>query len=309
MLPCLQVDVRTLSQASCKIQLFVLYLSLDTSAWLLAVITIERYIAVCRPTKHRLIKPARVAFKIIGLLLSVQVVFNMHVFWTRGKNWEDPNDVNETDSSIINCGYTSHQSRYFWNVHQSWLSMLWYSIFPFLVMLILNIFIIKRLWKLKKSAKQKKLSNASFGSVSRQANSMTIMLLSITIYFMVIATPVFVFTMFQKSSLYAYGRVEADKLAKLELTDGIVTLLLYLNHSINFFLYCMTGRRFRLELKQMFCCMENIRKITVKKPSVQKGLAPNSKEMLSSEYLAVKSWDPSLQQNGNITTSVNISGL
>jgi uncharacterized protein YhhL (DUF1145 family) len=32
-------------------------------------------------------------------------------------------------------------------------------------------------------------------------------------------------------------------------------LLMYINHSINLFLYCLTGRRFRLEL-QVRCCVE-----------------------------------------------------
>lgn len=34
----------------------------------------------------------------------------------------------------------------------------------------------------------------------------------------------------------------------------ICFLLVYTNHAINFYLYCLTGSRFRQELCAMFCC-------------------------------------------------------
>ena len=32
-------------------------------------------------------------------------------------------------------------------------------------------------------------------------------------------------------------------------------LLMYVNHAVNFILYCLTGRKFRAELKEMLRCM------------------------------------------------------
>jgi len=33
--------------------------------------------------------------------------------------------------------------------------------------------------------------------------------------------------------------------ARMEIADFAVTALMYLNHSLNFFLYCLTGKMFR----------------------------------------------------------------
>lgn len=44
--------------------------------------------------------------------------------------------------------------------------------------------------------------------------------------------------------------------ANFDLTSAVTKLLMYINHSINFYLYCATGHKFCCELKRLFrsCC-------------------------------------------------------
>jgi len=44
-----------------------------------------------------------------------------------------------------------------------------------------------------------------------------------------------------------------NKLATFMLTYNIVNKLYFTNNAINFFLYCISGTKFRQELKQVFC--------------------------------------------------------
>ena len=97
-------------------------------------------------------------------------------------------------------------------------------------------------------------SNSSQQSRKSQRNtiSMTRMLLCVTFYFVIVTTPTFIFSIIQE---YMFDKTEItpEKNGKIELVDAISTLMLYLNHSINFLLYAVSGRRFRKELYSMLC--------------------------------------------------------
>lgn len=317
----LQIDVRKISGISCSTHRFILYLSLDTSSWLLALIAIERYVAVCKPHKYKTIKPATVGLKIISVLILVQVTFNLHVFWTRGKHWKEILVVNGDTVSEVehNCGYTSANSRVFWTHHQGWMVLIWYCLIPLTIMLVLSILIIRKLRQMQSTALTRDSSGLSATGLTKQANSMTRMLLSVTIYFIVITTPVFMFSMFQYLVLYnrqdSLGVVDEQRIARLELADACVTLLLYLNHSINFFLYCVSGRKFRKELKTMLGCWRPLNKISShRKTSSGKALVEGSKgNKPEPVYHAVpnKGSPVMLRLEEPITNSsfLNISGL
>jgi len=236
---------------SCKLQRFILYTSLDTSAWILIAVTVERFLAVCMPQHHHFLKTPRHAFRAVGGIVLFQSAFNLHVFWTRGRQVIVA--VEDNSTVIINCAYPTESARNYWTFYQSWVSMLVYCVVPFCVMLILNIFIIRTLRKHKRSMARKRSLSANSRKATKggiPTDSMTRMLLCVTLYFIIVTTPSFIFTMIQDVLFYK-DVVTAHQHAVMELVDGALTVLLYLNHSINFLLYCLTGRRFRSELIMM----------------------------------------------------------
>lgn len=280
-----QIDVRQLSGASCKLHRFILYFSMDMSAWILGIVTIERFVAVCLPTKHRKIKTRGAALKILAALVLVQTIFNIQVFWTRGDHFQKIIDADTNEELPLHCGYTSKKAHFFWAHHQGWLSMAWYCAIPFTTMLIFNILIIRKLRSLRNdSALSRGGSELSKTGITQQTNSMTRMLVSVTFYFLFVTVPILIFTMFQSVILYQH-RPTPERLAKLELADAIMTAIVYVNHSINFFLYCLTGRRFRRELQAMCGCMKTFNKklsASVKKRSCKqssKHSSPSHREL------------------------------
>ena len=80
-------------------------------------------------------------------------------------------------------------------------------------------------------------------------NQLTIMLLLVTTLFLVLMIPTyirFVYPTFVKSDT-------PEKYARLILFFHITHKLYNTNNAINFFLYCISGQKFRNDLKEIFC--------------------------------------------------------
>lgn len=234
--------MRKESPESCKAQRFILYLSLDTSAWILIAICAERFLAVFLPHRHHLLKTPRRAAKVVAAIVAFQFCFNFPVIFIRGKEAK----ISDNGTvEIYNCGYSSGAAKHYWTYIHHYLAIIVYCIIPFIVMLTLNLLIIYKLRMVsnitKKSSTKHRRMNTS---------SMTIMLLFVTFNFIMITTPSVIFTIVQEAMIDR-SLVSRQKYAEMELVDAILTLLMYLNHSINFLLYCVAGRRFRGELRAL----------------------------------------------------------
>ena len=94
---------------------------------------------------------------------------------------------------------------------------------------------------------------------------LTAMLLSVSFSFLVCTSPKVIFMSIRE---YAFqfivdGRVNYQGYASYLMASRISDFFLYLNHSINFFLYSIHGQRFRRELRRMFCCArEGLRRLS-----------------------------------------------
>ncbi|XP_013388133.2 G-protein coupled receptor daf-37 [Lingula anatina] len=269
------VELRYISTFACHITRFLTYFSMDFSAWVLVAVTVDRFIAVCMPTRAVdlcTVRKAALSLMVIAALITAKT---MHVFWTRGSE----NVTLDGNVTVIYvCGYTSDGDRYFWQHVLPWVVFCIYVSGPFLTMIVLNILIIKGLFKIEQ--RRWRLSNRSTetgtgnglldhypsdrnadghtaGRRSDQqegpllpVRSLTIMLLAVSISFLLLSFPAFINRMVQ--SYWKRDIASAREKARLDLTEVMVLMLNYTNHSINFFLYCLTGRRFRKELKLCF---------------------------------------------------------
>ena len=87
-------------------------------------------------------------------------------------------------------------------------------------------------------------------SLSRHCGipSVTVMLLTVNTLFWLLTAPIVVFVIG-----YAYWAAEASARDTAELSLGwsLVNMLQYANNAVHFFLYCLTGPRFRQELAAM----------------------------------------------------------
>ena len=155
----------------------------------------------------------------------------------------------------VECYYAEGYGKFVMDIWP-WLDFCLYAFVPLVFIFVSNVIILSFLWKA--SMDRKKLSfnrvdkNAKVkaAGTSSKMKSLTAMLLSRTLAFLILIFPFSVYsigiTKWQKSRDLRYHE-------KLYLVHTVSVLLAYLAHATNFFLYCASGPQFRKAAKEMFC--------------------------------------------------------
>lgn len=128
------VDVRTLSNFGCKVNLFCIYWSMQFSSWILVCVVLERCIKTNFPLRYpRLVTMPRCIMLVLFLTVFLSGV-DLHYFWTNGLISED----SEIDCTSLTVGYFNFEEFIFTYVDFCVLSAI-----PFLLMIGMNMFIIR----------------------------------------------------------------------------------------------------------------------------------------------------------------------
>ena len=196
--------------------------------------------------------------------------------------------ANNTEVEYV-CGITLEDARHFETYVRPWIGFSLFFFIPIASMLLLNILIVIALIKIKRTRERKikpdqtaegqSQENAqsqgtgqpkgkrmslslkpsfkpqktgpqkSKSGMSSKITSLTIMFLSVSIVWLLLITP-------SMSNIVALPYwVETDEDWDLFFVIAAVTdSFVYINHSINFLLYCISGRRFREEFLAMIGC-------------------------------------------------------
>lgn len=273
-------DIQHTSNAMCKLVNFLGFVSSDTSVWLIISVTIERFIAVKFPLRAPRMCNVHRARVVIILIITIICCTNAHIFWTVELQYTSQNE-SRCDASIM------HQTlvKDIW----PWVDAAIYSFVPFVIISILNSLIVRQVLFARKrrsqmqhielTARYSSLMNKQHAKKSNESNKkLTVMLLAVSFTFLLTTLPM---NLLQIVSAF-FGSVadDAERYAQMTLGRTIVELLMYVNHSINFFLYCATGRKFRRQVKVMvcLCCRGNLGKIIKRE---RKGPSPTTSYRLS----------------------------
>lgn len=261
----LTVDVLDISNWLCKGLTFLGYVCSDSSVWLIIAVTIERYIAVCFPLRAPRMCNTRRAFIVIVMVIFTIVQINGHMLWTVELSYIYPNG-----STVSKCGASPNHKTLIKEIWP-WVDAAIYSFVPFVIITILNIQIIRQVLysrKQRSALQQLTVTSKVNGIVYKTrakrhcegSKKLTCMLLAVSFTFLLTTLPM---NVLQIVSAFIGPREEdfgsseyALRYAKFTLARTVVELLMYVNHSINFFLYCATGRKFRVQFKVMMslCC-------------------------------------------------------
>ena len=233
------VDVRTISDASCKINLFVIYLGMQFSSWILVCMTIDRFIKTNFPFTYMRVITVRKAYVVVLVLFVFLSGVNLHFFWTNGI-------INSTECDDITTSYENFEEYVFVYIDFSILSAV-----PFIIMIILNVFIFRALNKQlafrKRSvvASRKDKQKESRRLFSRK---LTRMLLFVSFYFLVSTVPISVYFMYD-----SYVKFDDDlHNGRKDVAWSVLYLFQYSNYSLNFVWYAAHNKVFRDKMKEVF---------------------------------------------------------
>ena len=259
-------SVREYNVWTCRAYKFLFYTSGDASVWLVVAFTFDRFVAVCFPlSKRRVCRWKRAVIASVTIVL-LSLAKNLHEFWTRGPEYRANGQLRRI------CG-TQAQYYFFLDYVRPWIALILVMAIPFILLLIFNCMIVHSLIKaqrlrnktaatatcatpsdtgtgnkpLTSSPGFRQTPNGAVSTSSTRFRQTTLMCLSISFAFLILVTPSIVLLI--GKPYWKHRTNAAYKNAK-----AIGNFLSFLNHCINFFLYCVAGRRFRHELKAMFTC-------------------------------------------------------
>lgn len=212
-----------------------------TDNWLTVLLTIDRYIAVCRPLDAQRICTPKRAYKNMAFVVLLAATFCLPRFF----EFELRNGLYRPTGLLKNKIYTI--------VYRIVLFPLFNYVIPVVTMTILNI---RLLWQLRKANEFRSLmrqaSQHSDSSVPATKRSVTIIVLGVVFVCVICNTTAFVSHLLW--SLHVCFRYLRHLTVMRRYTSNISNVLVCFNSAINFFIYCLCSRNFRQQLVRVFSC-------------------------------------------------------
>lgn len=217
----------------------IFFLFVICSIWFTVGVTVDRYILVCWISRSKGMCSVKRALTGLGIITFLCFVINTPHFATF-----EPvslSERNETDDGFRKTEYGGGEGSM---NYEFWVHCMFLVLAPWATIFVLNMLIIQRVTKINRQMGAKRGSSGKEKAKKSEAQ-MTRLLLTVTFTFLVLIAFQCItqcFFMLKEGNHRIVS--EAFSIAKL----GIV-----INSSINFFLYCLSARRFRKELAALVC--------------------------------------------------------
>lgn len=214
----------------------------EASSWLIVAMTIDRGIFIFFPTKAKLICTKSRSVIICILIILFFLIFFHPFYYLTGdvEIFGDPNDKWVTNP---HCKGTSNSSTVFLYDVKIPFDALMYCIIPSITLLMINTALIVHVIQTTKRRKNLTLDNSKKRPNDRTFQ-LTVTLICVSLYFFVATFPSFY-------KIFLYFLQKRDEPPKHQLYIITVTIIGYTNSAVNFYIYCLTGSKFRRELKKL----------------------------------------------------------
>ena len=215
--------------------------------------TVDCFLCICFPIKAQDLCVVPRARRVIVITPIITALYTLPYAFT----------AEQADSITCLAVATNNKLAVVYN----WLNVFLASIVPFVGLLTMNSFIIQRIRKRSKlSASASRMNEdvasngtaeesvATIGQPRRSAtkqdrnNQLTVMLLLVTFTFLLLTLPQYV--RYVVAAVTTYWKTPHDY-ATFILLAHVSNRCFYLNSAINFFLYCMSGSKFRKDVRDL----------------------------------------------------------
>ncbi|KAL3861368.1 hypothetical protein ACJMK2_007404 [Sinanodonta woodiana] len=237
----------------CKVFNFVGWFTSDYGIILTVAMTIERAIAIRFPLKAA---SWCTLGKVKRVILCLGIVILLKDFHIAIKSI-----LVEKDVSDRLCTYDISDATYMYFVDNVWPHVHnAFLIISFVLIIISNIIIVRSVREsdrlgISLNSRTHQPNGSYVGRVSSRSRQLSIMMISNSLTIVVCTLPFALFTTLE-ANIQLFQHIPQE-VAKRHLLFSISLYLLYVNRCANFFLYCFSGQRFRLALKEL--CCSNIR--------------------------------------------------
>ncbi len=247
----LKVNFLLISHLSCKLFMFGFLTAGLVSNYIIVLVTAERCYVILSPYTLKTPGPKQALISVI-LVFVLIITYNFHIFFTH----EIVSVPIGNNNTIEFCDALAKHAYYFTTVHP-WVDQAIFAWIPAISILTANIIIILFLIRHTQSNTAQQINR-------KEQVRLTYMLLVVSFFFTATTLPSGLYYGFAPIYLYD-GPSEA--LGPHNVTWAVLTCVTHLNYSCNFFLYILSGRRFRQEAVAYFRC--GLKKETVAYPRMQ----------------------------------------
>ena len=291
--------MRLYSNFSCKLHKFLVFYNGQTTACVLILMTLERFITICFPYQTR-ISITKKKLACILLFLSLGAAFlTLHFWWTYSlyeQNYKIPYNFSTTTpvdtmlvSEITNlskqenetrlyvtatkvvCSYSSSTHKEFIYKYWPWINLAVYSLIPFFVISTLNLLL---LLKLTYSVYERK-QNLGQVANSFKIGGSSLLLISAGLLYLFCTGPIAIYHILNHIYWKETESYSPELLAYRTLWRSILENISYLTNALNILVYCISGSRFRRELILMMTCK-------TQKPEIHRAISKSGSSLNTS---------------------------
>lgn len=258
----------------------ILYLFVICSIWITVGVTVDRYIQVCWIAHSKAMCNQKRALIGLGIIVLLCFIINIPHFNTYKPVMD--RERNASDPAIV---FTEFGNTHGSQMYEFWVHCMFLVLVPVVTIFILNMLIICQVRKVNRQMESKRGESGKSKARKSEAQ-LTKLLLTVTFTFLIlIAFQCIVQCFFMLKQGHKEIVSEAYAIAKL----GVV-----INSSINFLLYCVSGKRFRKELINVVCG----KIIQLRKDSMSLSTSGTSHSTISKTKSAASNTDTSAQEAG-----------
>ena len=224
----------------CRFNSFVLSISALGSSWVTVFISVERYIAVFYPFKVHIYCTKKRMLSAFFVLTSLICICTIPVFYFCFVI------IIDRQPTCIYYGYSTNTT----DIYFLCLWLICYTVLPLVLITVLNVLLIRQIRVQKAFRAKSQIQNCKPTSFANNSSLIAIMV-CVCVVFAVYSLPAAILDIvnwpckFTKASHCIHSEGWLFSLA---------LMLDNFNHSINFFLYCLTGSVFRRALFQLLKC-------------------------------------------------------
>ncbi|ELU13857.1 hypothetical protein CAPTEDRAFT_209584 [Capitella teleta] len=222
---------------TCKLSEFLRHVVYLMSSWLVVCFTMDRYIAVCHPLQRARFCRAPVARWTIAVVFICVCASQTYTLIM----------VEHVDrNKPMQCHAQREERLLYMGLYYFLFSFTLRFALPFILIVLLNSCIVYHIRRVKAKRLPKGWSKR------RGANLAIYTLFIVCLVFVISLFPNAIIAMLQFISFTAYN--SRALYCPLKTLNSPFEMLRLINYSCNFFLYGMTGRQFRGEVRKLFCC-------------------------------------------------------
>ena len=217
----------------CKLTGYIFDSAQSITSWLVAALALERTISTKIPHHVARISSQSFGIKTLSLIVIIVLIVQSHLLY---------GFTGKTDGKVIWCYTVPGPYSALWRYFSPFITLIFNSLLPGTVIILCNTVMVKAVFS---SAKIR-------GSISDKAarRNWELMLVAVLVSsaFLILTSPFPIF-------LIISGKTNYLTRTKMEiLVYNITRLMGYINNGINFFLYVISGSRFRQNLKEILHC-------------------------------------------------------